>query len=744
MPWPSPADYQEAIQNLYRCFKDPELKSGKLEMTKQDLPRPWAGNFAVVYKVDCGSRDFAARCFLKDQPNREQRYRVIDRFLSTEQLPCFVNFNYLNNEMLVRGSWYPILKMAWANGYPLDRFIKTNLQNKHALQALPLQVIQLADVLFENRIAHGDLQHGNIIVNNGQLTLVDYDGLFVPGLENSPPGEIGHANYQHPRRGIGEYGLHMDRFSLWLIYASLIALDHDTESCLRLGGLSDENLIFRSVDLKNPYASEVFATLETSTSPEVHRLIQYLMELLELNLSEVPALNQSNIEAVRVKSFIASDGTDWISTALRTMDVATATTTVWDHVKTDASWIFSHFPVPLKSFSTHLKHERLSMAVYAGFVVLVIALSIFAGLLFNQFRPDVAINDASSYHLAIASIMVAGILSESLVVALSLYRKFVHLDIVYEKNRFRGRRKDLEREFRNLYLQLERMVERTIHHLSMRDEELTSVDEKIGSARSHLNQQLVDIEHSAEEEKSNVSDNLRDIDAREAIEINRKLDRIRQQAILNYLQKSFIRNAKIQGIGEVFTQQLEMKGFRSASDIQEIRIERESWGYHVNEVARIVDNRGIPLHIKGIGPARARAIQAWLNRVRTAANLQAPSSLTRSQITSIKATYELQRNDLSQRLRQIVPQANKSKKDAEAKYLRSIRALKKKKKSLETGERRIIKTLTENLEPIKNDVMEKNSDLARVNSELAAYRKITFINFLLRIMRLRTDKPIQT
>ena len=33
--------------------------------------------------------------------------------------------------------------------------------------------------------SHGDLQHGNIMVNSeGKLFLVDYDSMFVPGLEN--------------------------------------------------------------------------------------------------------------------------------------------------------------------------------------------------------------------------------------------------------------------------------------------------------------------------------------------------------------------------------------------------------------------------------------------------------------------------------------------------------------------------------------------------------------------------------
>lgn len=38
--------------------------------------------------------------------------------------------------------------------------------------------------LHEKSIAHGDLQHGNILVDsNGNIYLIDYDSMFVPSLE---------------------------------------------------------------------------------------------------------------------------------------------------------------------------------------------------------------------------------------------------------------------------------------------------------------------------------------------------------------------------------------------------------------------------------------------------------------------------------------------------------------------------------------------------------------------------------
>jgi len=57
MPWPTPQDYNEAIQNPQLSFGDPELQGGKPELTPLGLPRPITGGFASVYRMHCGQRD---------------------------------------------------------------------------------------------------------------------------------------------------------------------------------------------------------------------------------------------------------------------------------------------------------------------------------------------------------------------------------------------------------------------------------------------------------------------------------------------------------------------------------------------------------------------------------------------------------------------------------------------------------------------------------------------------------------
>jgi len=65
MPWPSPQDYQEAVQNPAYAFSDPELRASSPFLNALGLPLPISGNFACVYKMKNHSRVIAVRCFLR-------------------------------------------------------------------------------------------------------------------------------------------------------------------------------------------------------------------------------------------------------------------------------------------------------------------------------------------------------------------------------------------------------------------------------------------------------------------------------------------------------------------------------------------------------------------------------------------------------------------------------------------------------------------------------------------------------
>lgn len=61
--WPSPQDYNEALQNPATAFADEDLRSALAVCDKLGLPRAVSGNFASVYELLSGDKRYALRCF---------------------------------------------------------------------------------------------------------------------------------------------------------------------------------------------------------------------------------------------------------------------------------------------------------------------------------------------------------------------------------------------------------------------------------------------------------------------------------------------------------------------------------------------------------------------------------------------------------------------------------------------------------------------------------------------------------
>lgn len=80
MHWPTPQDYNEAIQNPRANFSEEPLKSGSVALNSLGLPKSITGAFASVYKVSTQQRDYAVRCFLS-HADRKRHNRYHDLLL---------------------------------------------------------------------------------------------------------------------------------------------------------------------------------------------------------------------------------------------------------------------------------------------------------------------------------------------------------------------------------------------------------------------------------------------------------------------------------------------------------------------------------------------------------------------------------------------------------------------------------------------------------------------------------------
>lgn len=266
--WPGSNDYTIAIQSPSTCFRDSDLRHAAVEFSKRTrMPRVVTGNFAQVYELRNSPSRWAVKCFTRSAADIRGRYSQLAQAIAATQLPYFVDFKFIDNEILVNGKRYPIVKMQWVEGQSLDKFVEANLYRPHALLEAAARLAQLVKDLEQHQLAHGDLQHGNIVFTSAGVKLVDYDGMFAPAFSGRPAPEVGLPSYQHPRRSPRDYAVGLDRFSLLVLCTGLCALASDPALWYEFN--TGENLLFTADDFRNPTASKLLRRLRSVSDAQV-------------------------------------------------------------------------------------------------------------------------------------------------------------------------------------------------------------------------------------------------------------------------------------------------------------------------------------------------------------------------------------------------------------------------------------------------------------------------------------------
>jgi len=262
-------EYRDALQAPDLAFFDRELRGGRPVLDRLGLPRASSGSFAAVFHVWCLVRQYAVRCFLRSTEGTHERYRLISEALGGAPAIAgrwTVGFEYLSEGMRVGGAVHPIIKMEWVDGTQLHTYVGANLGRSDKIYELAGSFLTMMCDLRESELAHGDLQHGNVLVTRaGGLKLVDYDCMFTPSMAGQTAPEVGHPNYQHPQRAAEHFDASLDDFSSWVIYVSLMALAYAPELWPRFDG-GDECLFLRKNDFLYPESSEAIAAMRSAIS----------------------------------------------------------------------------------------------------------------------------------------------------------------------------------------------------------------------------------------------------------------------------------------------------------------------------------------------------------------------------------------------------------------------------------------------------------------------------------------------
>lgn len=298
MSWPLSHDFNEAIQNPQVVFSDPDLKTGETVVGATGLPLPRSGNFADVYQVrGTDGRDWAVKCFTRPVAGLADRYARISEALANASLPFTVGFTFLAEGILVGGEWRPVVKMEWVEGLLLNQVVRDNAGKPAVLSALGQMWVRLCKRMREAGVAHADVQHGNVLLVPGSragaygLKLIDYDGMWVPLLANTPSGESGHPSFQHPARAATRgYSPDVDRFSHLVVCTALRGLS--------VGGVAlwerydnGDNLLFTEGDYRAPAKSKLMKELWQTEDPSVQSLVGRLAIACQKPIPQTPWLD---------------------------------------------------------------------------------------------------------------------------------------------------------------------------------------------------------------------------------------------------------------------------------------------------------------------------------------------------------------------------------------------------------------------------------------------------------------------
>ena len=265
---------------------DPLLAGGRLLLRGPGKPVVYGGNFALTFVIDAGKRRFAVRCFQQPTEDLQARYAAIHRHLGAIASPYFVDFEFQPAGITTESGTHPLVRMDWAEGQTLDAFIARSLRDASTLRALRDSLRRLAANLAVCRIAHGDIQPSNIVVESpDRVRLIDYDGMFVPELGGRASAEIGQRNFQHPGRRAWHFDECLDRFSF-------IALDLALDALIKQPDLWDatesgeDAVVFRAQDYADPASSPAFRAV--ARIPRMEQRAQQLAAVCLAPFERVP------------------------------------------------------------------------------------------------------------------------------------------------------------------------------------------------------------------------------------------------------------------------------------------------------------------------------------------------------------------------------------------------------------------------------------------------------------------------
>ena len=265
MQYPLLSEYVSAI--TYASENLDQLKHLEVVQDEHGEPYRSSGAFAVVFKM----RDprtgqlYALKCFTEEQEGRAEAYRKIEEELEVAGTTYFTSMRYYERELFVDSSVsseseFPVLLMDWVEGSTMELYIREHYRDSYAMEMLCYRFCRLAAYLRSQPFAHGDVKPDNIMVSDaGTLTLIDYDGMFVPSMQGESSPTLGTEEFRHPLRTPELFDATIDDFALASIALSLRAIALDSQLLDQYG--APDRLLFSASDYRDLAQSKVMQAI---------------------------------------------------------------------------------------------------------------------------------------------------------------------------------------------------------------------------------------------------------------------------------------------------------------------------------------------------------------------------------------------------------------------------------------------------------------------------------------------------
>lgn len=280
---PNVVDIIQSIQ-VPQLIKDTFICKGKPVLDRRGRPIHYTGGFAVAFPFMVNGEKWAFRCWSADIGNVEKRLKTLSKELSNQNLPYFCNFTYEAEGITINGETFPTTRMRWIDGQTIKDYLCSNKDNSNKIKQLADSFLTMCDELHKQRIAHGDLQHGNILVDDiGNLFLIDYDSVYLPALKGAEDIISGLADYQHPRRKDNKYASEkLDYFSELIIYLSILAIAEAPSLVDKYKVEDADRLLFAKEDFEDITKSQIYKDIQ-SLGKQFQELLDVLKEYLKCN-----------------------------------------------------------------------------------------------------------------------------------------------------------------------------------------------------------------------------------------------------------------------------------------------------------------------------------------------------------------------------------------------------------------------------------------------------------------------------